>query len=48
MLIDTNHIHNYNTHLVAKYRPVDLINNTNEEVFKEVIANITKKYNKKI
>ena len=47
VLIDANHIHNYNTHSVTKYRPVDLINNTNEEVFKELIANITKKYNKK-
>ena len=26
ILLDANHTHNYNTHTVTKYRPIDLIN----------------------
>jgi len=47
ILLDANHVHNFNIHSVTKFRPMGLINNTNEEIFNEVIANITKKYNKK-
>ena len=48
ILLDAKYVHNFNTHSVTKFRPVDLINNTKEEIFNEVIANNTKKYNKKI
>ena len=47
ILLDSNHIHNYNVHSITKFKPVDLISNTNEEIYKTVIDNINKKYNKK-
>ena len=46
VLVDANHVHNYNEHSVTKFRPVDLINNTSEDIYNEVITNIKKKYSK--
>ena len=47
ILLDANYIHNYNVHTVTKYRPIDLINNTDINIYNEVIANINKKYKAK-
>ena len=48
LLLDFNHIHNYNVHNITKFKPVDLISNTNEDIYKTVIDNINKKYKKQI
>ena len=47
ILLDANYIHNYNVHTVTKYRPIDLINNIDINIYNEVIANINKKYKAK-
>ena len=47
ILLDANHTHNYNTHTVTKYRPIDLINNTDNDIYEEVINNIRRKYQSK-
>lgn len=44
ILLDANKIHNYNVHTITRYRPVDLINNTDNDISKKVIDNINKKY----
>lgn len=45
ILLDANYIYNYNVHTVTKFHPVDLINNTDDNIYKEVIANINKIWN---
>ena len=47
ILLDSNKIYNYNIHTITRYRPVDLINNTDNNIYDEVIANINKKYKAK-
>ena len=40
--------HNQNIHTVTHYRPIDLLRNTDEEVYNEVLSNIKKfKYSRK-
>ena len=46
ILLDVNYIHNYNIRTVTKFRPADLITNTEENIYNTVINNINKKYKK--
>ena len=42
-LLEVIYIHNNNIHTSTNHRPIDLINNTNEDIFEEVMNNIKKK-----
>ena len=42
--MDIVQIHNNNIHTVTKYKPLDLINNSDTEIYKNVINNINNKY----
>ena len=40
ILIDANHSHNCNIHTVTKFIRVELINNTDGDIYNEVINNM--------
>ena len=42
-MLEVIYIHNNNIHTSTNHRPIDLINNTNEDIFEEVMNNIKKK-----
>ena len=46
ILLDVNYIHNYNIHSITIFRLVDLITNTEEDIYNTVIDNLNKKYKK--
>ena len=41
-LLDAIDIHNNNIHTITQYRPVDLLKNTDEQVYLNVLENIKK------
>ena len=48
-VLDAIENHNQNIHTLTHYRPIDLLKNTDEDIYNEVIANIGKiNYTKKI
>ena len=42
----TECIHNHNIHSSTRFRPLDIINNTNEDIMKQVLDNIEKSIKK--
>ena len=44
-MLEAVNIHNHNIHSSTGYRPIDIINNTNEDIYLEVMNNIAKKLN---
>ena len=46
ILLEANNIHNNNTHTITKFKPIDLIHNTDESIYNIVIENIKKRTNK--
>ena len=44
-LLEAVNIHNHNIHSSTGYRPVDIINNTDEEIYLQVMNNIKNKLN---
>ena len=41
-LLEAVNIHNHNIHTSTGYRPIDIINNTDEEIYLQVMENIKK------
>jgi len=39
ILLDANHVHNFNTHTVTKFRPIDLINILNPNLIPLIFYN---------
>lgn len=44
-LLEAVNIHNHNIHTSTGYRPIDIINNTDEEIYLQVMENIKNKLN---
>ena len=38
-LLEAINIHNHNIHISTGYRPIDIINNTDEEIYLQVMEN---------
>ena len=44
-MLEAVNIHNHNIHTFTGYRPIDIINNTDEEIYLQVMENIKNKLN---
>ena len=45
-LLDAVPIHNRNIHTITNYKPIELMHNTNKDIYDEVMENIQKSFPK--